>query len=314
MKKRVVVLLAICAIAGISQATLVNFDSASDLDDFYVTKEASTLNPDLDVSQNATLGTGTPVSGGIKLTGIPTGSINKDLANDVSVLYGGNAGQIILATGETLSMSLKYKNFKTNNANVPYLGVAGFSLVDTASTDWTDLSFAGGKQTIGSGLISDGISVALTKTDIEGDTARDKFLTLFNSDNTGTGTGTSVETDASGGSFQATEGNWYQTTLDITKSVTLGEFDVVASVNLLSADGTTFASTVRALSETITNLDLYNDDLVAGFSINVGKNGAAATFSNEFDDFEITGGTVTPEPATMAILALGGLFLRRRKA
>ena len=300
----VAVLLSCCTTwAGISagDSISVNFDTASDADDFILIRDDTPSSTTLDVAQDPAIGTGTPASGGLEVINVGT----SNGGNDIAALYtpGGIVadGAISLAAGETLTMTLKFKTLNTAIAATPRMGIASLSDVAAATSDWTVLDINNGRDIISGARTginyADGIAVNLATTD-------DKVFNIV--DVTGGG-GRDIYNDP-GGPYTLTDGVWYQFILDIIKSDMSDEFDVTATLNQLNGDGTDVASQIGNFSETIVNADLYADDFIAGFT--VVHDAAADSVANEYDDLTIT---VIPEPATISLLALGMTALLRRK-
>jgi hypothetical protein len=301
-----VMVLAIC-LCGVTQANItngdsivVNFNSSSDVGDFLVIRDDTPSDAGLGIGQNAAKGIGATPSGGLEA--INVGTVNA--SNDLAALYapGGVAadGAISLNVGETLLMSMKYKVADNTKAATPRLGIASFSDAATATTNWTAFDIDGGKDIIGGTTAAnwaDGIAVNLA-------TAGDKTFNI--ADVVGGGGGTLIPDPL--GPYVLTDAAWYQFALEITKSTTADEFDVAATLNLLSADGTTLDSQIGYVTATITNAGLYADDVIAGLTIV--HDADPATMTNDYDDLTIS---VIPEPATMTLLGLGALSLIRRR-
>jgi hypothetical protein len=113
--------------------------------------------------------------------------------------------------------------------------------------------------------------------------------------------------------FNLTLGDWYQFTIDITKSATANTFIVSGSLQDLGTDGLTPGSTLVFAPETSSNantVDLYADTTVFGAF----RGHAAGGGADLYDNFSIT--QPVPEPASFGLLGLASMALgirRKRK-
>ena len=311
---KIMVLLLIVAMAGLSHAGIVNgdsvsvdFNTAGDVGDFIVLRDdsASVDSPGLDIAQNPVLGVGG--TGGVEPVNVSTVNGSNDLAS----LYapGGTAanGAISLGVGETLTLSMKFKVLDYTSAATPRLGVGSFSEGAAASANWTATDYNGAKDFIGGGNGAHADGIATNLVGASGDNVKFSIVDV-QYDPVKSTTKTFHETAGADTLFEVVNGNWYQFELGIIKSATTGDFDITSTLNDLGTDGTALVGMLYTMGTTITNPDLYDDDMLAGFTFVA--NGAPTSISTEYDDFTVS---VVPEPATMALLGLGMVMLRRKK-
>jgi hypothetical protein len=110
--------------------------------------------------------------------------------------------------------------------------------------------------------------------------------------------------------FNLTLGDWYQFTVDITKSATANTFIVSGSLQDLGTDGLTAGTTLSFAPETSSNantVDLYNDTTVFGAFRGHASTGGA----DLYDNFSIT--QPVPEPASLGLLGLAAMTLSTRR-
>lgn len=238
-----VLCLALCSMAqaGISNGFSISldFNTALDADNFIVFRDDTPSTGTLGFAQNASLGIGG--SGGVEMVNIGT----NNGSNDIAVLYapGGTAanGAINLPVGQSLVMSLKFRIENAALAATPRFGVASFADAATASANWTATDYNGAKDIIGGGSESaDGIATNIQTND-------DKQFTIINVQYNPDSLVKLIHDPT----FNLTDGNWYQFILEITKTTTVGNFDVTSTLNGLGADGTASAQ-LGTLSTTST--------------------------------------------------------------
>ncbi len=290
----------------VGNSVTVDFNSASDIGDFVVIRDDTPSNAGLTLSHNAGLGTGVAPSGGAEATNVGT----TNGGNDFAAFYGPGgslaAGAITVNPGETVTLTLKFFTADATRAATPRLGIASLADVNTVTSNGATTDVNNGKDLIGGGgaaanNLADGIGV-----NVNGSNNQPKDFSIFDVNDSAD---TRVLSDDPSGPYTLADSTWYQFDVDITKSLTANEFDVSAVLNQLDADGLSLVTQIGSHSTTITNASLYTDgDVIAGFTIV--HNNAPATLTNEYDDLTIA---VTPEPGTLALLALGGMLVARRR-
>ncbi|MCG8449463.1 MAG: sulfatase-like hydrolase/transferase [Pirellulales bacterium] len=284
------------AIIGANDTVLVDFNSATDVNDFFITKAASSSPGDLALNFNAGGGAGN--SGAAIFGSATTGSLGTNNgANDADALYapgglGSTTGEINLDPGDTLSLSIKLliDPSNPNIAATPRLGV----VVNDGNIDVNNRNTIGGNNTASPN--SDSTIGMLFRTD------GDKLLTLRNT----TGSG-STSTDAPG-AVTVSASQWYQFRFDLEKSQSPNQFFLSGAVDLLTADGSSVAnSDVLSLNnELFVNSAAYTNGLFAGFHMDVSA--APSTVAKTFDDFMISVIPATPPAPVDNILTLEGDF------
>lgn len=308
-------LLALALSATAAQATItsgssvfIDFDIASDAAKFNDVR--ATVPSELTIGSSHSAGTGTSSSGALGVSNV--GGTNG--SNDIASLYtNGNSqsgdGTIILNANDRVTMSVDFLVSDNTSAATPRFGLVSFSDFNTITTNGTVMDNSVGKDIIG-GSDASGLSMNL-------ETSGSKKFNIVDSTESSRTFYTDPSTDPNEGGTELTlvDSAWYQYVLYITKTTTVGSFDLMIELNLLNADGS-IDSQVTSHSATVANADFYSevgtDGALAGMTFVA--QGSGATVTNNYDNFSISVDTV-PEPSSTALLGLGGLalILRRRK-
>jgi hypothetical protein len=111
--------------------------------------------------------------------------------------------------------------------------------------------------------------------------------------------------------FNLTLGDWYQFTVDITKSAIPNTFSVSGFLQDLGANGLTPGATLTFGPETsgaaATTADIYSDTTVFGAFRGHASTGGA----DLYDNFSIT--QPVPEPASLGLLGLAAVAMGSRR-
>ena len=306
---------AVAFAAGSAQAVLVDFNQTSDMGEFIQIRSAAPSNTGLALVQNAAFGVGTPASGGVEKTDIGGNNNNNDIAAVYAAggLYSNAA--ISFSPGEVMNLSLKFKTgigAQANLAATPRLGIAGITSVNTLTTNGTvtDTPGTSGRFIFGgnnnSSTNNPTDSIALSPS---GGNAAIKDLQAVSTE-AGNVSARQVFGDTLDDALMV-EDSWYEMSLSITKTNTADTFNIIGELNLLNGDGTTISSLVQqVIANSVVIPNLYADSqVVAGFSW-THNGGTPESMAAQMDDFSVE---VVPEPATLALLGLGGLGLLRHR-
>jgi len=222
------------------------------------------------------------------------------LGVDVTAVY--NKGSFDLTTGSTVNLSVMYLRGSNTGGNKAQIGLLG----------GPSQSFNGGTNDVGFNFIS--ARVIGNGTDLinaQGGAGAAGVAA-------GAATST-IGTNTAG--FAFTAGHWYELNVSITETNTAaGTFSVGSNIVDFGTAGTTAGATVSTYGGgTFTDSNLIGDTaLWAGFrDSGDGTTGPASTYlAQSYDNFTASGpATAAPEPASVALLALGGLagLSRRRR-
>jgi hypothetical protein len=119
------------------------------------------------------------------------------------------------------------------------------------------------------------------------------------------GTGAAVSTSAT----TLVDGNWYYLTVTLNRTSTQDTFSGTAELYNATSAGVIGSQLTNATSSTLVNAAMYADNSVyAGFRA-AGSSGNSLSGANLVDNFSVV---AVPEPASLAMLALGALAVRRR--
>jgi len=198
------------------------------------------------------------------------------------------------------------------NYNTAYdLGAGGASNTWTLSTFFRTNAVTGtsNNQVAGLGLmgtVTDEISAAgrFVGVTLRQGTAASGNLSLALTNNfNGTQTNALQGTD-----FVPVTNNWYRLTLSVTKTGTLDQFSLSASVEDWGAAGTSFGSTVRSFTnQTLTNNSVYSDTTVYGGFF------ARQTAGNPIQIQAVDNFSIVPEPSGLLLFGLAGVAMFRRR-
>jgi hypothetical protein len=220
------------------------------------------------------------------------------LGVDVSAVY--NKGSFDLTTGGTVNLSVMYLRGSNTGGNKAQIGLLG----------GPSQSFNGGTNDVGFNFIS--ARVVGSGTDLINAQSGIAAPGVA-------GATANIGTNTAG--FTFTAGHWYELNVSITETNTAaGTFTVGSNIVDFGTAGTTAGATVSTFGGgTFTDSNLIGDTaLWAGFrDSGDGTAGPASTYlAQSYDNFTVSGpATATPEPASVALLALGGLagLSRRRR-
>ena len=124
------------------------------------------------------------------------------------------------------------------------------------------------------------------------------------------GVATATTNSANSPDMQLILGDWYQFSIDITKSAAANTFLVSGALQDFGTDGLTAGTTTTLAPVTINSantVEIYNDTTVFGaFRSHAGQGGA-----DTLDNFSIT--QPVPEPASFGLLGLAAMALVSRR-
>jgi len=220
---------------------------------------------------------------------------------DDSLIYSG--GSLDFSTGNTYTLSLMYQRAATNP-------LAGTSRVQLGVVDGSNRSFNGGSNDAGYNFISARVTGGATQDAFAGQGA-------VNAPGQTNG-GANFAGNNNGTTFTYAAGHWYQLNVNITETNTsTGVFNITGSVVDFGTAGTAAGATVSLFpsngTATFTDANLagtLGQALWAGWRD--AGNGTNPDMATAYDNFAVSS---TPEPASVALLALGGLagLARRRR-
>lgn len=262
-------------------SVLVDFNVASDADDFFVTKKGNAVATDTDPNDldfNFVAGQGVGGSG----TGFwgpasnPTGALGTSgngINNDASALYapGGLAsdeGLISLAVGDTFTTSVKIQLDSVNLGPVPSIGFVAEETIDP-----NNQAQIGGPNNAN--------STANSMNTIFRWDGTQHVLAIRNAGFDAP----SITMDSTG--FSATTGEWYTLRMVVEKTSIENTFNVAGELDRLSADGSAIVeANFRQISAVYESQSLYTDEWRAGVQLTVDT--VRRTVSRNFDDFSIS--------------------------
>ena len=280
-----------------AQAQLIDFDVASDINDFVTFRDDTPSLATLGIRQNA--GGGTASSGGFEAFDIGT----SNGSNDMAAIYapGGTLanGAYPFEAGDLITVRVKFFTSDATRAATPRMGIASFDDIAENIVEFGGFDMQGGKDTIGGNnqaaqCLADGIAMT-----VEGGNNNPKN---FNITNVIQDTQRVFDTDPAG-QLTLANATWYQYVLNVEKSEVAEQFNVSTVLNRLNTDGTAVDALLADHSATLTNTGLYTDgEVMVGVTFT--HNGAVETMTNLYDDLEITVITFraqNPSPANGAV-------------
>jgi len=275
--------LGLFALSGLAYADSVDYNTPGDLTTkFKLNNQTGTGG----FTQIANGGIGD--SGAVNITAGPSGT------QDVTAVY--NVKSYNLDNGSIrLSQAVKVLSQYSNGDRLLQLGL----IDDTA----TGRQLNGGAPALG-----DFISARVFPTAGPSGTTGPFVWQVQAGQATGAGN-TATSNNAQSAAFNLTLGDWYQLTVDITKSGTANTFSVAGSLQDLGPTGLTPGTTLTFGPETSSNantLDLYTDATVFGAFRGHASTGGADTYDN-FSIIQV------PEPGSFALLGSASIALSIRR-
>ena len=259
----------------------VDFDVATDLDDFTVFDgniPALLLgDPNFAplIAHAPTGGTGG--TGGVTYDGTPGTNSNSRRGNFNYTPNGGTSADMI--TADELTLEIDFLADDPSSGNTPKLGITSSALGEAG---------IGGQPPP-----VDSLAMLLR-------TSGNKVISIRNSDATGAGSSTIVGETPSGGAFNLISGNWYRMSVGIVRTVVQDEFEITASVFDLGVTGTDTPNELGTVTAAnIVNEGLYASGGFAGFSL---TSGGSAGVVSAVDNFSVsTDAIVIPDPLTLQV-------------
>jgi hypothetical protein len=289
LKRVVLAGLGFLALNGLAYGDSVDYNTPTDLaTKFIINNQTGTAGTGF--SQVGSGGIGN--SGAVDITAGPSGTLDATAIYNVKS-YNLDNGPIRLSQAVKILANGAY----TNGDRLLQLG-----LIDDTAT---------GHQFNGTPAVADFISGRLfpTAAPAAGATTG-PFVWQVQAGQSTAGGPTATISNAQSAAFNLTLGDWYQFTVDITKSATPNTFNVAGFLQDLGADGLTPGATLTFGPEITSNtstVDIYSDTTVFG-----GYRGHASTGGADlYDNFSIT--QPVPEPASLGLLGLAAMALTNRR-
>jgi hypothetical protein len=292
LKRVVLAGLGFLALNGLAYGDSVDFNTAGDLNGkFTINNQTGTAaTPGFPGFNQVTSG-GIGGGGAVDITAGPSGTL------DATAIY--NVRSFNLADGPIrLSEAVKILPQYTIGDRLLHMGL----IDDTA----TNHQLNGGAP-----ALADFISARIFPTiaPVAGSPTAAFTYQVQAGQSTGT-TATATSNNTATANFNLILGDWYQFTVDISKSATPNTFTVAGFLQDLGADGLTPGATLSFGPENssgVNTVDLYSDTTVFGAF----RGHAAGGGADLYDNFSIT--QPVPEPASFGLLGLAAMALTSRR-
>jgi len=298
-KKRVVLAsLGLFALSGLAYGDSVDFNTPGDLTGKFNLNNQSgaTTTPGFPGFTQVANG-GISNSGAVDVTAGPSGGTNPP-PMDVTAVY--NVKSYNLADGPIrLSEAVKVLTQYGSGDRLIHMG-----LIDDTGT--------GHQLNGGAPAIADFISARIfpTAAPAVGATTGPFVWQVQAGQSTAGGATATTNNPQTATPFNLILGDWYQFTVDITKSATPNTFNVSGFLQDLGASGLTPGATLTFGPESINSVntvDIYNDTTVFGAFRGHASTGGA----DLYDNFSIT--QPVPEPASLGLLGLAAMAMGARR-